>query len=335
MAWVRELADGTYRGAYRDAHGKRKTLPGTYRTKPAALRAANAKEEEVRGTRAKDTSITWGQWCKTWQSQRHVEESTRRKDQERIDLHLMPRWGNVKLNSIERADVKRWAAELSESRSPSTVNRIVGHLTTSLNHAVDQEVITSNPAQGIRHKTGQATHDRYLTKDEVAIICSHLIRPWANLTNFLAYTGLRWGEAMGVTERRLSRERGMLLVAEVWDEGGKQVKAYPKGKHRRSVPVPQWLIDGLPDSDPLLPSPRGAIPGSRNFRRALDIAADTAGIERFRIHDLRHTYASWLLQAGIPLEEVGRLLGHTDSKTTQRYAHLADLPSEDVLAALR
>ena len=334
MAWVRQLADGTYRGGYRDAYGKRKTAEGTYRQKRHALRAAEAKEEEARRLKLKDTPITWGQWSEQWLEHRDVAESTRLTDQQRIDSHVLPRWGSVALSDIKRADVKRWATDLKRNHAPNTVNRIVGILNTSLKEAVDQELISVNPAQGVRLSVGEATHERFLTKTELDKVCAHLSPEWARLARFLAYTGLRWGEAVGLQSKRIDRERGMILVAEVWDDKAGEMKPYPKGKRRRSVPCPGWVMDGLKDADPVLPSPRGKRPAIRNFRRALDDAADAAKVERFRVHDLRHTYSSWLVQAGVPLEEVRKLLGHTSVQTTQRYAHLADTPTDSILNAL-
>lgn len=342
MAWVRQLSDGTYKGAYRDAHGKRKTVPGVYRHKKAAERAAEAKEQEARHTREKDNPLTWREWSKIWIPQRDIAPGTAETDKQRIDSHVMPRWGDVKLTDITRAEVKEWVTELrgvpddddNPERAASTVNRIAGLLSTSLEQALDSEYIAVNPARGIRLKTGEETHDRYLTKAEVRRICEHLSPRWQNITNLLAYTGLRWGEAVGLSDRRVSRSRGILLVAEVWDQKTEQMKKYPKGKKRRSVPVPDWVLENLPTVDPLLPSPRGARPGNRNFQRALDDAAKVAKIERFRVHDLRHTYASWLIQAGVPIEEVRRLMGHVSIQTTQRYAHLAETPKASVLAAL-
>src|SRR5690606_33477591 len=71
-----------------------------------------------------------------------------------------------------------------------------------------------------------------------------------------------------------------------------------------------------------------------NFRKVWVAALRAAGVEHARVHDLRHTYASWLIQGGVSLAEVGKLLGHVSPLTTQRYAHLADEPSDAVLAAL-
>ena len=335
MAWVRQLANGEYRGGYRDAYGKRRTAEGTYRHKAAALRAASAKEQEVRNNRAKDAPLTWGEWCDQWLAHRNVEESTRIEDERRINKHVRPRWGHVKLTDITRADVKAWMNELKKGRAPATVNRIIGHLNTSLNEAVDLELIPANPAQGVRMPTGQATHERYLTKTELDKVCANLIPAWRDLAYLLAYTGLRWGEAVGLQPKRVDLDRGMILVAEVWDDKAKQLKAYPKGRKRRTVPLPKWLHETTKPTDPVILSPWGKRPLRRNFQRALDDAAKVARVERFRIHDLRHTYASWLIQAGVSMEEVRRLLGHESVQTTQRYAHLAEMPTESILAALK
>ena len=334
MAWVRQLANGEYRGGYRDAYGKQKTAPGTFKHKPAAMRAAAKMEAEVREMRTKDTPITWAEWSKEWQSHRDIAASTKLTDEQRIDLHVMPRWGKTALSDITRADVKRWVADLKKNHAPTTVNRIVGLLNTSLREAVDHELIHVNPAQGVRLKTGEVTHERFLTKAEVDRVCEHLSPQWSKLTYLLAYTGLRWGEAAGLQPSRFDRNRGVILVAEVWDEKNGKLLDYPKGKKRRTVPVPKWLHGAIGDTDPVILSPRGERPRSRSLRRALDDAAVLAKVEPFRIHDLRHSFASWLIQGGVPVEEVRRLLGHTSIQTTQRYAHLAEVPNEDVLNAL-
>src|SRR5699024_1236124 len=84
----------------------------------------------------------------------------------------------------------------------------------------------------------------------------------------------------------------------------------------------------------LLPTSSGGVQLYSNFRRRrFDPACRSAGITATP-HDLRHTYASWLLQSGVTIETLSKLLGHANITTTQRYAHLADTQWESVRDAL-
>ena len=336
MAWARKNKNG-YVACYRDRAGKIRTLKGeVFRSERDARSAAYAAETKAQTTRTSST-ITWGEWSQTWLSQRTVAPSTAREDEKRINTHIAPRWADVRLSGITREDLKAWRTELRDGRTVGTVNRVLSLMSKSLTDAVDSEVLDYNPAKGLMISEGQATHERFLTKDEIQNIAGELSPRWSILTLVLAYTGMRWGEAKvhavpGVTKKRLDRKRGMLQIAEVWDDKNDQMKPYPKGKTRRSVPVPPWLVELIPD-DGLL-SPLGAMPQNNNYRRALNIAADSLSIERFRVQDLRHTFASWLIQGGVPVEEVRRLMGHQSILTTQRYVHLADMPTDKILSAL-
>lgn len=362
MAWVRRLPSGKYAGRYRDHTGRERTAPGgPYVHKAAAMRAAADAETTARapGWRAPDAARqTWGTWCEQWWPTRTVEASTLRADTGRRDLHLTPRWGDVPLADITRHDIRAWAAQLrtrpdGTPRSPATVQRIVHLLSASLAAAVDAEVLAANPAARLRLTPGEASHERYLTREEFAAVLERLERPEHQLmARLLAGTGLRWGEAAGLHHARVDPGRGVLEVAEVWSIAGRVVKAYPKGRRRRHVPVPAWVE--LPDPAPgegacgyahaggapcrsglVVTTAGGAVLDESRFRKAWDRACAAAGVGHVRPHDLRHTYASWLLQDGVPLAEVGRLLGHVSPTTTQRYAHLAESPDAAVLAALR
>lgn len=121
---------------------------------------------------------------------------------------------------------------------------------------------------------------------------------------------------------------------------GRRLKPYPKGRKIRDVPVPPWLSARL---EPLVEDRKhgyvflrndGILPDYWNWRKEhWDSAAAEVGSPR--IHDLRHTYASWLIQDGASLAEIGRLLGHVSPATTQVYAHLAETNSDHIFASIR
>jgi integrase len=344
MPWTEQLPSGKHRALYRDRDGKRRSA-GTFDHKKRAENAAAVAEAEARKIGWRDPSAgltTWAEWCIAWWPTRGVEPGTAKRDASRRDLHLMPQWANTALVDITRHDVKAWAAALAATGlSPSTVQRCLSLLSASLAAAIDAEIIALNPAQRIRIAQGQTISDRYLTRDEFGALLDQARNKFdAALISLLAGTGLRWGEGVGIQLPRLDMASANLRVADVWDESMRQVKAYPKGKKVRDVPVPEWVLERV---TPLVGERRtgflfdvaGSPPHASNWhRRAWAPMVARSGVGHVRIHDLRHTYASWLIQSGLPLAEVGRLLGHVSPLTTQRYAHLADRPTAHILRAL-
>lgn len=268
-----------------------------------------------------------------------------KKDASRRDSRLAPRWRSVPLIGITRHDVKAWAAELAgDGLAQSRVQRCVHLLSAaSLAAAVDAEIIPTNPASRIGVKVGDTTKERFLTQKEAQKLLAELDDDSVDeaLVSLLIGTGLRWGEAVGLHIERVDLERGIVRVAEVWDNVNGVMKAYPKSRRQRTVPLPKWvakklkpLVRGRADGHVFLSDEGQAIDHSNWRRRIWVPAVAAAGVRALTIHDLRHTYVSWLIQDGVPLEEVGRILGHVSPLTTRRYAHLAETPRELVLAAL-
>ncbi|MBF4603712.1 tyrosine-type recombinase/integrase [Curtobacterium sp. VKM Ac-2884] len=345
MAWTEKLPSGRWRGAYRLTDGSKRSA-GTFDHKKAAMNAAAAAEVNAAALGWRDPRAgarTWGDWVTEWWPTRNVEPSTLLRDDSRRKTHLDDRWGPIPLVDITRHDVKAWAAELvAGGMAAATRDRCVALLSASLVAAVDAEVLTANPAARLRLASADNTRERYLTKDEAFRLLDEIPEgvPRA-MAAMLFGTGLRWGEAAGATVQRLDRPGAQFRVAETWDDKLKQPKDYPKGRRRRTVPVPDWTLEYL---KPLVTGRRtgfvflsadGTPLDHHNYRRRIWMPAVTrAGLDDVHLHDARHTYASWLIQQGVPLEEVGRLLGHVSPLTTRRYAHLAETPSVAVLGAL-
>lgn len=357
MAWAERLPSGRYRGVYRDAQGAKRSA-GSFTHKAKAERAAAAREEQARRSMQRDPEAfkrPWGEWCDEWWPTRHVEASTLRNDEARRRNHLDPRWSDVPIGSITRQDVKAWASSLRRGGlGAESVKRCVHLLSASLVAAMDAEIIDANPAARIKLAGGALAPERFLTREEYAAIRDEMPTTEDQLVaDLLVYTGLRWGELAGLHRSRVDLKRGSLRVVETYDEASGLMNPYPKGKRVRDVPLtPEvreqlegrtWsrIACGVEHSAGRCPGPLlvtteegRALRNSNWSFRVWTPAVERAKVGHVRIHDLRHTYASWLLQRGMPLAEVGKLLGHVSPQTTQRYAHLAETPVDAVLAAL-
>lgn len=237
----------------------------------------------------------------------------------------------------------------------SSVQRIFGIFSASLMAAVDAEILEANPLHRLKLPARPPAQERYLTKAEYRSLDSVIDTVLdAAIIGLLIGSGMRWGEAMGLHAHRVDRERKMIHIVETWDEASGMIKPYPKGKLARSVPLLDWvevLLDelnvpaaadcghvhqvGVCRSGLLLHRPSKMTNIDNWRKRVWAPALREAGIGHARPHDLRHTYASWLIQSGVSLEEVARLLGHASASTTKRYAHLAEMPAEHVAEGLR
>lgn len=369
MAWTRKLKSGRYSARYRGADGVVRPVPGgPWAHKREAEREAGAAEAASRALGWRDPKAagrTWRDWCAQWWPSRGVAASTDRSDVGRRDNHLMPRWGDVPLIDITRQDVKDWAAELRDGPddegglAPGTVIQVVGLFSRSLRGAVDAEVLPYNVADKLKLPKPAPGKERFLTREQVYKLLDELDGPHLAMTKLLVGTGMRWGEAAGLHGERVHPARRVVDVIEAFDSTAYKVSPLPKDKQIRTVPVPAWIDlssleqdDGGPrDADDdgtcgyehteghcpgrlLVTTASGTIMDYWNYQKVFKAAVAAADIGHVRIHDLRHTYASWLLQGGRSLAEVGDLLGHASPLTTQRYARLGEIASEDVLDAL-
>jgi integrase len=343
VPWSEKLPSGRYRASYRDAHGKARSA-GTFPNKKAATNAAAVAESEARKLGYKDPRaglMLWGDWVEVWWPTRQVEPGTAARDRSRL-VRLSTKWETVPLVSITRHDVKLWLSELSaDGLAPATVQRHLSLFSASLRAAIDAEIIQTNPAYRIQIAKGETLEHRYLTRPEFAALVRKIPDDFDKaIVSTLVGTGMRWGEAIGLQVQRIDFDRGVIRVAEGWDDKMRRVKPYPKGRKVRDVPLAPWVAAYL---EPLAGdrrtgnvwAPEGNPPDYHNWRRRVWLPAlKDAKLTDVRIHDLRHTFASWLIQDGVPLEEVGRLLGHVSPLTTRIYAHLAESPKEQILAAL-
>jgi integrase len=149
----------------------------------------------------------------------------------------------------------------------------------------------------------------------------------------LAYTGLRWGEATALRVCDVDLDRRRVDVRRAFsDVGGRIVLGTPKSHQSRTVPLPRFLaaelaatVAGKHADQLVFTMPGGGVMRMTNWRRSIFLSARrSAGLsDRFRVHDLRHTAASLMIQAGYPPKMLQEIMGHASITTTlDLYGHL-------------
>jgi integrase len=373
LAWTKLLPSGKYQGLYRVPGNIVPLSAGTYSQPKQALRAATIEEDKHAKPGAidpRDGRTTWRNWFHEWHDSRALAYSTDQTYRSTADCHLMDRWGDVRLCDIEALDVSRWAKEMAnptkaqraKGKAPASVwvvRNALMLLKTSLNAAVVDKRIAASPAATVAYPDMPVGLERFLTPDEVEAITFYMDGPNALIVWTAVQTGLRFGELSGLHWSRLDLDRGMIQVVEKYDQKAYVIDPLPKDNEQRYVPLTAELvrmlthwrdhaapvrnktcgvrhIAGRCTGDLVFRAARGAPLKSNDWGRwQFKHALKMAGIEdRVRPHDMRHTYASWLLQQGVTIAELALLMGHSDWETAKKYAHLSSQTFETARTAL-
>lgn len=263
-------------------------------------------------------------------------------------VHVRPRWGTVQIGQIRHSAVRDWIAEMSQKRSASTVLRAHGILAAILDNAVADRLLSSNPARGLKNLPRKETKRHpYLSHAQVELLATHS-RQHDTLVRFLAYTGLRWGEATGLRVQDFEPLRRRVRVTEnAVAVGGMIVVGTPKTHEARTVPVPAFVVEELSSlcvgkgrKDLLFGGGLDHVrsPDSRGGWYVSAIRksqAEDPNFPRLTIHDLRHTAASLAVSAGANVKAIQRMLGHKSAAMTlDVYADLFDDDLDAVGVAL-
>ncbi|MCM3266352.1 site-specific integrase [Streptomyces thermoviolaceus] len=275
---------------------------------------------------------------------------------------------------ITREMVQRWVNDLAAGRpaphdpkdrrprtkyKPKTIANQHGLLHAILQAAVDAEppLRSTNPCDFTRlpRLDGEQVEEEmvFLEREEFAWVHRCLAEDARDLAEALAETGARWGEVTALQPRDLCRRNGLpaIRIQRAWkrDEDGRPYLGAPKTKKsRRTIVITSRLermlrrrAKGKAPDDLLFTGPEGGRWDAGTFRRlrwvpAIERAAQEFGLtKRPRIHDLRHSHASWLIAAKVPLPAIQARLGHESITTTvDRYGHLLDALDGEVLAAV-
>jgi len=235
--------------------------------------------------------------------------------------------GTLKVAAVEYADIERLHRTISK-RAPYRANRMLAVLSRMMSLAVKWKMRPDNPCRGIE-RNPEAKRKRYLEVEGgelarlVRALAAHENQQIANAFRLLLLTGARRGEVLSATWDQFDLGRSL------WTKPAHATKQ--RAEHQ--VPLSKAALELLKamrkaaphDATFLFPARPGSAGGHRaTVTRAWYAIIERAGIKDFRIHDLRHSYASVLVSAGHSLPTIGALLGHTQVATTARYSHLFD-----------
>lgn len=221
-----------------------------------------------------------------------------------------------------------------------TIQGVVSHVSGLLTSAVDDGLILANPALRLDLPPARPKPPFFWERDEAEKIVLELPEPYALAADLAMHIGYRPGELFGLTRRFVDLSTWQIHVHGVATRTG--WRPYAKStKSHRATPIPKHLrlrlkehVQGLGTDDVVFPSPGGGVWDDRNFaRRIFTPAIKRAGVKLGTPYDMRHTAASWLVQAGVDLKRVQDLLGHEKYSTTLRYAHLAPGAFDEILDA--
>jgi len=306
---------------------------------------------------AQDRGLTVGQWLKHHNDHLTGITAETLNNYRRYAEKDFPELVDIPLTALTPDDVKLWMQGLRNNNgavpSGKTLANKHGYLAGALNAAVERGHIKSNPCEYVRLPRTHREENVYLEPAEYQLLRAEIPEHWIALVDFLVTSGARWSEATALRPEDVDKARRTVRISRAWKKaagGGFEVGPTKTKKSVRTINLPASVIAQLDFTHEYLftnsgngrHNPGGVVRNA-NFaphvwHPAVARAQSNGLTKRPRIHDLRHTCASWLIQAGRPLTAVQAQLGHESIVTTVSvYGHLdreSGQGNADVLAGL-
>lgn len=292
------------------------------------------------------STMTVGDWVEHYIEHRTgLAKSTLADYRSYAKNDIGPTLGLVPLSALTRDDVAKWTQSMSDAgKSGKTISNKAAFLSSALNAAAEAGRIPANPAAGHRMPRTEKQDMVCLTRAELGKILEAVTEHWRPLVEFLVVSGVRWGEATAMRPSDIDMDNGTVRITRAWKRtyaiGGYELGPPKTTRSVRTVNVPKSTLTKLDLSKEWVFTNKsgGPVRGNgfhgRVWQPALDKVWPTTGPDgkplppekmprHPRIHDCRHTCASWLIAAGVPMATVSRHLGHESIQTTiNLYTHL-------------
>ena len=262
-----------------------------------------------------------------------LREHTMRTKKYIVELKILPYFGNKRVNDITAADIRQWQNELIKmGYSPTYLKTINNQLSAIFNYAVRYYDLKSNPcAKAGSMGKSKAEEMDFWTGEEFRKFIDSVMNKRLSYMAFMTlyWTGMRLGELLALNPKDVDLEKRTISITKSYQRlGKKDVITPPKTpKSKRVITVPEFLAADIKDymdslyelqeNDRLFPITKYYL--EHEMQRGIK----ESGVKRIRVHDLRHSHASMLIELGFSPLEIANRLGHEKVETTlNTYAHL-------------
>lgn len=267
-----------------------------------------------------------------------LKKSSIRNHQKTIRNHIMPFFQEYTIDAITPAIVRRWHTKLlKDGMSDSMLYIANTRLRAIFNFAMRYYGLSSNPSL-LAGKIGKTKKSMtFWTISEFQKVMLYVSDPYYIVCFYtLFWTGMRMGELLALTWADIDLDSGFIRIEKTYSIEGKEeyIRTPKTPESIRNIQIPSFLIAMLKEYKSRLIETDGRIffKDHSTVRRSFIKSTDHAGVKRIRLHDLRHSHASLLIDINIPILAISKRLGHKDANTTlQTYAHLYESKNEQTM----
>ena len=350
MAVYKDDKTNTWRVIYRytDWNGERKqSQKRGFKTK----REAQAWEREQLNKAGADLDMTFQSFVEryTEDMQTRLKENTWATKEHIIRTKLVPYFGKLRMNAITAQQIIAWQNEMMNYKdengkpySPVYLKTLNNQISAIFNHAVRYYNLRENPckkAGGMGKKKNREM--LFWTKAEYLKFAESMMDKPISYYAFemLYWCGIREGELLALTPADFDFEKGTVSISKTYNRlNGQDVITEPKtAKSNRVITMPQFLVDEIQDYLKMLydvGEHDRMFPVTKSYlHREMDRGAKEAGVQRIRIHDIRHSHVSLLIDMGFSAPAIADRGGHESIVITYNYAHL--FPSKQTEMAVK
>lgn len=355
--WVGQAEAGVNPGTGQRRRVKITGRPGE--SKADVARRLGERIAELEGSVGAPTTVgdLMEQWL-TRSAPKRKSEKSLLTDRRLVEIHILPRFGSVKVTVLTVEDVEVWLDALLDDLARTTVVKIKGQMAMAFDFAIRRRHVSWNPARlaELRPGSDQPREGRALTGPEARALLNvsdhHRLGAWITVA---LTVGLRPGEVSGLTWESLDLHGGVVVIhqAMTWVKEVPTLSPSTKTGRVRTLDIPPSALEGLRRhrkgqveerllmgdrwplrwGDLVFVTTNGTPVSPSNMRRTVAALAEKAGIEgKVTPYDLRHSATSLLSAAGVPPELLADLLGHADTRMVFRHYRHPVTPTISVAA---